>query len=123
MRGTLNRLLGAFRPPAAPVSDEPPLELQTLIAGAAVYERESTDPDWPGDRLMLHTARGAFFADKADAWLKSGWPTLTATQRMRALAMLKAHIASWQRRQRIDAAGVNRGSWAFWRPVRRVDHE
>ncbi|MBR8433833.1 hypothetical protein KDW37_24055 [Burkholderia cenocepacia] len=115
MRSAINRLLGAFRAPvAAPISDEPPLELQTIIAGASVYERASNEEGWDGaPRLMVHTARGAFFADKADAWLQSGWPNLTDAARARTMAMLKAHIARWQQRQSADAAaaGAGRRNW------------
>ncbi|MPV66401.1 hypothetical protein [Burkholderia sp. BE17] len=106
----LRALVGGRKPTAAPVNDEPPLELQTVIAGASVYERASNDPEWNGaQRLMVHTARGAFFADKSDAWLQSGWPTMTDVQRARAKAMLKAHIARWQQRQSADAAAAGRG--------------
>ncbi|KGD37133.1 hypothetical protein DP44_1451 [Burkholderia pseudomallei] len=111
MRNAINRLLGAFRAPvAAPVSNEPPLELQTIIAGASVYERASNDPEWNGaQRLMVHTARGAFFADQADKWLTSSWPSLAEAQRARAKAMLSAHIAAWQRRAQADVSSAGRG--------------
>lgn len=98
------------RQAAAPVSDEPPLDLQTIIAGASVYERASNAPEWNGaPRMMVHTVRGAFFADKTDAWLTSGWPNLTDAQRKRAKAMLAAHIAAWQQRAQADAAAAGRG--------------
>ncbi|WP_234745637.1 hypothetical protein [Burkholderia sp. WTPI3] len=107
----LTAILNLFggRKAAAQVSDEPPLELQTIIGGASVYERASNDPEWPGDRLMLHTARGSFFLDKADDWLKSGWPMLTDAQRARAKKMISAHVAVWQQRQSADAAAAGRG--------------
>ncbi|ARK86996.1 hypothetical protein [Burkholderia pseudomallei] len=98
------------RQAAAPVSDEPPLELQVIVGGASIYERASSDPEWNGGmRLMVHSARGAFFADQADKWLLSGWPSMTDAQRARAKAMLKAHIAHWHQRQSADAAAAGRG--------------
>lgn len=103
------RILFGGRKAAAPVSDEPPLELQTIIAGASVYERSSNEEGWDGaPRLMVHSARGAFFADQTDKWLLSGWPSMTDGQRARAKAMLKAHIARWQQRQSADAAAAGR---------------
>lgn len=109
MLAAIRSLFGG-RKAAAPVSDEQPLELQTIIVGASVFERASNDPEWNGaPRLMLHTERGAFFADKSDAWLNSGWPSLTDAQRARAKAMLKAHIARWQQRQSADAPAAGRG--------------
>ncbi|BCN09936.1 hypothetical protein ACNRBS_20875 [Ralstonia pseudosolanacearum] len=110
MLARLRALMGGRKPTAAPVSDEPPLELQTIIAGASVYERASNEEGWDGaPRLMVHSARGAFFADQADKWLLSGWPSMTDAQRARAKAMLKAHIAHWHQRQSADAAAAGRG--------------
>ncbi|KVC52516.1 hypothetical protein WS58_03355 [Burkholderia pseudomultivorans] len=97
------------RQAVAPVSDEPPLELQTIIAGASVYERASNEEGWDGaPRLMLHTERGAFFADQTDKWLAHHWPNLTDAQRARAKGMLKAHIARWQQRAQADASAASR---------------
>jgi|SRR5579883_2208934 hypothetical protein len=108
MLAAIRSLFGG-RKVAAPVSDEPPLELQVIISGARIYERASSEEGWDGaPRIMVDSARGAFFADKFDAWLTSGWPTLTDTQRARARSMLKVHIAAWQQRAAGDVAARGR---------------
>src|SRR5690242_8498953 len=118
LKAIRHTLFGGRQAATPATTDELPAEVATIIAGASVYERASNDPEWNGaPRLMVHTARGAFFADKTDAWLTAGWPNLTDAQRKQAKAMLSAHIAAWQQRAQADAAaGRGRSAWASWRP-------
>lgn len=123
MLARLRALVGGRKPTeaaAAVVTDALPPEVQTVIGGAMVIERNGTDENNP--RLLVHTARGSFFRDEKQprAWLASSWPELNDAQRVRALRMLDARIAEAQREHAAAAAASRSGPrWKDWQPAGR----
>ena len=110
------RTLFASRPtPSLGAADALPVELQTILAGASFLERGADDEGAP--RIIVTTTRGAFRYgnDTASAWLRE-WFGLNDAQVSRALQMLRARFADYQRLQ-TTAAPARRSDWASWKPL------
>ncbi|KWN15866.1 hypothetical protein [Burkholderia ubonensis] len=112
-------LFGARRAPVASstASDVLPAECATILAGASFLDRGAGDEGAP--RIIVTTTRGTFRYgnDTASAWLRERFG-LNDAQVSRALQMLRARLADYQRLQ--TAAAIGRGErWADWRPLER----
>ncbi|MFJ2995477.1 hypothetical protein [Pandoraea sp. NPDC087047] len=96
-------------------TDVLPAECATLIAGASFVERGADDEGAP--RMIVTTARGAFryASDTASAWLREQFG-LNDAQMARAMQMLRARFAEYQRMQTLAETGRG-GRWADWRPL------
>lgn len=120
MLARLRALVGGRKPIAAPTNALPP-EVQVVIGGAMVIERNGADENSP--RLLVHTSRGSCWFDEAEPrkWLAANWPELTAAQQSRALGMLGSRVAQAQREHAAAAAAVRGGSsWRDWKPAEKV---
>jgi hypothetical protein len=121
MFAAFQRLFGAGRAPvpSLAVVDVLPAECATLLAGVSFMDR-GTDHEGV-HRIVVTVPGGAGFvygADTAAEWLRKRFG-LNDTQVTRALQMLRARFAEYQRQQ--TAVAVGRGSrWADWRPIHDI---
>ncbi|MEK2602060.1 MULTISPECIES: hypothetical protein [Burkholderia] len=120
MLARLRALVGGRKPTAAPavaVTDELPVEVATVIAGASFMDRGADEEGNP--RLVITLAGGGGFRysrDDAAAWLKRAWPSLNEAQTARAVKLLASRVAEINR---LPSGGHREGErWADWKPNR-----
>jgi hypothetical protein len=118
------RIASMFRAKPAPVAsntatDVLPVECATILAGASFADRGADENGNPRLIVMLSTGGGfRYGGDTASAWLRTQF-SLNDAQVRRALQVLRAHLADWQRMQ--ATAEVGHGDrWADWRPAHDI---
>ncbi|HDR9482821.1 TPA: hypothetical protein QDC20_003638 [Burkholderia aenigmatica] len=109
---------GARRAPVAssPATDVLPPECVTILAAVSFADR---GPDDEGAPRIIVTLPGSgafrYGSDSASAWLRARFG-LNDAQMARALQMLRARLADYQRQQTTAAVGHGE-RWADWRPL------
>ncbi|KFX26663.1 hypothetical protein [Ralstonia solanacearum] len=121
MLARLAKVFGAGRATVANsnASDVLPAECATILAGVSFADRGPDDEGSPRVIVMVPCG-GAFHYghDTARTWLRDRFG-LNDAQMERALQVLRARLADYQRLQ--TAAAVGRGErWSAWRPQRSV---
>ncbi|OXI91048.1 hypothetical protein CFB40_12145 [Burkholderia sp. AU31652] len=118
MLARLASFFGARRAPVASnaATDALPAECATILAGVSFADRGADNEGNP--RLIVTLPGGGAFRygnDTASVWLRERFG-LNDAQRAKALQMLRARLADFQRLQTVAAVGrVER--WADWRPL------
>lgn len=121
MFAAFQRFFGAGRAPVPTLAavDVLPAECATMLAGVSFADRGADEKGNP--RLIVTLPSGGAFrygGDTASTWLRERFG-LNDAQMARALQMLRARLADFQRQQ--TAVAVGRGTrWADWKPVHDV---